>query len=138
MVEEVKKEMMPRKKFAFKRKAKENEQKNDGNAKTKDQKAEESEKIKQKTSSKNDLVIKNVHSKTIRKTAEEYEGKENVILDDIVSFFSYFFLQEDCEIFLPFTIKSIYAKKLTGVKVYVGIVTGATFINDCKQSQIHL
>ena len=77
--------MLPRKKFAFSRKAKENEHKS-ANAKTEDQKAQESEKIKQKTISKNDLIIKNVHSKIIKKTAEEYEGKENIILDDIVSF----------------------------------------------------
>jgi hypothetical protein len=68
----------------------------------------------------NDLKIKNVHSQVIKIKPEDYEGKENIILDDI----------EDCEIYLPFLIKSIYGKTLKRVKLYAGCVAGACFLND--------
>ena len=53
------------------------------------------------------------------KKESEYLGKENVIIENL----------KDCTIYLPFKIKSIYAKNLTNCKVYVGCVSSATFVN---------
>jgi hypothetical protein len=76
----------------------------------------------------NDLVIKDVNTQEIRKTMEEYSGKENVIIENI----------ENCQIYLPFKIKSLYVKKMTNCKVYVGCVSGASFINYAINCELHM
>lgn len=124
LVSEVRSAIIPRKKFQFSRKAKESKKEKKDTEMTE----AEQENIRQKTTSRNDLIIKNTFGRTIRKTFQEYEGKENIILDDI----------EDCEIYLPFIIKSIYAKKLKRVKVFAGCVTGASFINEAVDCEFHM
>jgi hypothetical protein len=69
--------------------------------------------------STNDLDIKDAEDLVIRKTESEYEGKENVIIENL----------KNCQVYLPFKIKSIYAKQLENCQIYVGCVSGASFIN---------
>ena len=76
----------------------------------------------------NYLSIKNVYDQVIKKTAEEYKGKESVIIEGL----------ENCEVYLPFLVKSLYIKNLDGCHIYVGSVSGASFINNAKKCQIHL
>lgn len=45
----------------------------------------------------NHLSIREVYNKTVRKTEQEYEGKENIIIENV----------ENCEIYLPFKIKCL-------------------------------
>jgi hypothetical protein len=74
------------------------------------------------------LLIKELYNQDIRKTAEEYEGKENVIIEGL----------ENCQVFLPFLVKSLYVKNITDCKIFVGAVSGASFINNAKNCEIHL
>ena len=74
------------------------------------------------------MLIKDINCLTVRKTEQEYEGKENVIIENL----------ENCEVYLPFLIKSLYIKNITDCKIFVGSVSGASFINTAKNCEIHL
>jgi len=74
------------------------------------------------------LSIKDVYNQSIKKTAEEYHGKENVIIEGL----------ENCEVYLPFLMKSLYIKNITDCKVFVGAVSGASFVNGAVNCEIHL
>ena len=50
---------------------------------------------------------------------EEYEGKENVIIENL----------QNCEIRIPFAVKCIYIKKIENCKIYACAVQNATFID---------
>ena len=77
----------------------------------------------------NHLLIKDVSGdQNIIKTASEYEGKENVIVENLT----------DCVVILPFSIKCIYMKNLVNTRVYVGSVSGASFVNEATDCKIHL
>lgn len=76
----------------------------------------------------NDLIIKDESAKTIRKSIEEYKGKENVIIENI----------EDCEIYLPFKIKCLHIKNIKNCKIYAGCVSGASLVHYALNSHIHL
>ena len=58
----------------------------------------------------------------------EYAGKENVIIENL----------ENCEVYLPFKIKSLYIKKITNCKIYAGCVSGASFINLAVNCDLHM
>ena len=77
----------------------------------------------------NHLLIKDVSGdQNIIKTASEYEGKENVIVENLT----------DCVVILPFSIKCIYMKNLVNTRIYVGSVSGASFVNEATDCKIHL
>lgn len=76
----------------------------------------------------NHLSIKDIYNQTIRKTAEEYHGKENVIIEGL----------ENCIVYLPFLVKSMYVKNIKDCKIFVGAVSGASFINTAVNCEIHL
>ena len=62
------------------------------------------------------------------KTAAEYEGKENVIIENLTN----------CTVMLPFSIKCIYMKNITQTKIYVGSVSGASFVDKATDCFIHV
>ncbi len=72
----------------------------------------------------NDLSIKDCFDQEIRKTALEYYGKENLIIENL----------QNCSVYLPFKIKCLYIKKITNCKIYVGCVSGASFVNHAINS----
>ena len=77
----------------------------------------------------NHLLIKDVSGdQNIIKTASEYEGKENVIVENLT----------DCTVILPFSIKCMYMKNLVNTRIYVGSVSGASFVNEAIDCKIHL
>ena len=76
----------------------------------------------------NHLLIKDITGESITRTAEEYAGKENVIVENLT----------DCVVLLPFSLKCIYMKNLRNTKVYVGSVSGASFVNEAVDCLIHL
>lgn len=55
----------------------------------------------------------------VRKSEIEYEGKENLIIENLA----------DCQVYIPFRIKSLYVKGIKNCKIYVGCVSGASFVN---------
>jgi hypothetical protein len=69
-----------------------------------------------------------VYYQEIKKTESEYEGKENIIIEGV----------ENCTIYLPFKIKSLYIKNILDTKIYAGCISGASFINNAKNCQIHI
>ena len=62
------------------------------------------------------------------KTAAEYEGKENVIIENITN----------CVIVLPFSIKCLYVKNIKQTRIYVGSISGASFVNEANDCIIAL
>ena len=77
----------------------------------------------------NHLQIKDISDDpNVIKTASDYEGKENVIIENVVN----------SQIVLPFSIKCLYIKNIKGTKIYVGSVSGASFVNEATDCQIHL
>lgn len=69
----------------------------------------------------NHLSIKDRKSEgDIELKQADYEGKENVIIENI----------EDCNVHIPFIVKCIYLKQLKNVKIYASAVSGASFINS--------
>ena len=64
----------------------------------------------------------------IVKSAEDYSGKENVIIENV----------RNCVVILPFSIKCLYLKNLQQSRIYVGSVSGASFINEANDCFIHL
>lgn len=97
---------MPKKKFAFKRKAKKEKPQAEPPSQqpaqqNQDQAAQNS--VSSLVDQGNHLLIKDLSSvDRILKTAAEYEGKENVIIENI----------SDCTVLLPFSIKCLYVKNI--------------------------
>mmetsp|Transcript_76171 Transcript_76171/g.105357 ORF Transcript_76171/g.105357 Transcript_76171/m.105357 type:complete len:136 (-) Transcript_76171:307-714(-) len=120
---------LPKKKFAFVRKGGNKAKKT---AATEEKKEGGSSTTSQKTilnnSLGNHLLIKDQYYTEIRKTAAEYEGKENVIVEGL----------EDVTLYLPFGIKCLYIKNIKDCTIYVGAVSGASFINEAKNCKIYL
>ncbi|CDW85640.1 tubulin folding cofactor [Stylonychia lemnae] len=116
----------PKKKFAFVRKTQPKAEKKD------EEKKETSVGATQSTivnnSLGNHLLIKDQYNKNIKKTEEEYFGKENVIIEGL----------ENCSIYLPFLVKSLYIKNITDCKIFVGAVSGASFVNNATNCEIYL
>ena len=67
-------------------------------------------------------------AENVVKTAAEYEGKENVIIENITN----------CIIVLPFSIKCLYVKNIKQTRIYVGSISGASFVNEATDCIIAL
>ena len=124
---EQKEAAMPKKKFAFVRKARKAAAPATQPPAATAQSAEPSAAV-DVLSSGNHLLIKNISGERVTRTAAEYEGKENVIVENLA----------DCVVLLPFSLKCIYMKNLQRTKVYVGSVSGASFVNEATDCLIHL
>jgi hypothetical protein len=74
------------------------------------------------------MDIKDLNGVEIRKTEAEYEGKENIIIENLTN----------CTVYLPFKIKCLYVKNITDCKVYAGCISGASFINKAINCELHL
>ena len=74
------------------------------------------------------MSIKDLQNQKIEAKVEDYQGKENVILENLA----------DCEITIPFVVKCIYLKNIQKCKLYLAAVSGATFINNCCDSEVYL
>ena len=117
---------MPKKKFAFVRKARKAPVAAPTQAAA--SAVESSSAATDLLNSGNHLSIKDLSGQSITRTAEEYEGKENVIIENLT----------DCTVLLPFSLKCIYMKNIKNTKVYVGSVSGASFVNEAIDCLIHL
>ena len=60
--------------------------------------------------------------------ASDYEGKENVIIENV----------QDSQIVIPFSIKCLYIKHMSNTRIYVGSVSGASFVNEATDCMLHL
>ena len=59
---------------------------------------------------------------------EEYEGKENIILEDL----------ENCEVLVPFVVKCLYVKNIKNCEVKMAAVSGASFIDFAVGCEIFM
>jgi tubulin-specific chaperone C len=120
---------LPKKKFAFVRKPK--KQKADAQATGADAQKQETTQPSTAVSNEkgNHLEIKDLFDQPrVQKSAAEYAGKENVIIENL----------ESCTVILPFKIKCMYIKNIKSCKIYVGAISGASFINEASDSQIFI
>ena len=76
----------------------------------------------------NHLLIRDVSGQQITKSEAEYLGKENLILENLT----------DCTVVLPFAVKCIYMRQVTGCKIYVGANSGATFVDFATNTKIFI
>ena len=77
----------------------------------------------------NHLEIKDISGDmSVVKTASDYEGKENVIIENVA----------DSQIVIPFSIKCLYIKNIRNTRIYVGSVSGASFVNEATDCLLHL
>ena len=74
------------------------------------------------------MSIKNLKDQEIISQISEYEGKENLLIENI----------ENCTIKIPFVVKSVYIKNIKNSKLYVSAVMGATFIDSAESTEIYL
>ena len=75
------------------------------------------------------MLIKDLSDDSnIVRTAAEYEGKENVIIENL----------SNCTVLLPFSIKCLYVKNISNTRIYVGAVSAASFVNEAVDCFIHL
>jgi hypothetical protein len=73
----------------------------------------------------NHLNIIGLKDQKITRTEQEYQGKENLMLEDL----------ENCTVVMPFAVKCVYMKNIHKCRIYVGVCSGATFVDkaiDCK------
>ena len=71
-------------------------------------------------------MIKDISSAHVVKQAEDYSGKDNVIIENLT----------DCTVVIPFTVKCVYMKKVARCKIYVGVCCGACFVDSAEDSTI--
>ena len=104
---------LPKKKFTFAKK---------GNLKKKADapKAQVVQSVDQKYMDGNHLSIKGLRGQTLTVDEKEYEGKENVILEDL----------EDCQITIPFLVKCIYIRGMKRCKLFATGIRNACFVNE--------
>ena len=68
----------------------------------------------------NHLSIKDLVGQTLTIDPADYEGKENVIMENL----------ENCSITIPFLVKCLYIKNIRNCTLWVAGVRAASFINE--------
>ena len=124
-VNNLKNKLFPKKKFAFSK----NNKKQNENIKEKKEKSEVKETKKEITeSSITDLVIKDLNNFTKKYTKEEILGKNNILIENI----------NKCDIYLLHDFKACYINNCQNCNIYLGCICGGTHITNCINSKIYL
>ena len=116
---------MPKKKFTFGNRAKNVKKKEEvtevvvESAKKEEQKAEDMG---------NHLYFKDVDSGTITVKKEEYEGKENVDIQNI----------KNCTIIVPFPVKVVFMKNVQNCKLTFMAITASAHISNVDNSTLNM
>ena len=76
----------------------------------------------------NHLRIKDLKGQEHTCSIQDYEGKENLLIEDI----------DSCTIKIPFVVKSVYVKNIKNSTLQISAVMGATFIDLVEGSTIYL
>ena len=123
-VNNLKNKLFPKKKFAF---SKANKKQNEA---IKEKKKESEEKTEEKIIevSETDLVIKDLSDCNKKYTKEEITGKNNILMENI----------NNCNIYLLFDFKACYINKCSKCNIYLGSISGGTHITNCTESKIYL
>ena len=124
-VNNLKNKLFPKKKFAFSK----NNKKQNENIKEKKEKSEVKETKKEITeSSITDLVIKDLKDFTKKYSKEEILGKNNILIENI----------NKCDIYLLHDFKACYINNCQNCNIYLGCICGGTHITNCINSKIYL
>ena len=125
-VNNLKNKLFPKKKFAF---SKANKKQNE---KIKEQEKKENEENSKKQEineiSETDLVIKDLNNCNKKYTKEEIKGKNNILMENI----------NNCDIYLLFDFKACYINNCSKCNIYLGSISGGTHITHCSESKIYL
>lgn len=78
--------------------------------------------------SKEDLVISNVDSATIRIDESMVTGKFNLLIDNV----------NNSRIIIPFNFKSLFAKNIQNSTIVVGGISGGSHLTDINNSMVYL
>jgi hypothetical protein len=76
----------------------------------------------------NHLSIKDLKDEVKTIEEKEYEGKQNLIIENL----------EKCTIIVPFKIKCVYFKNIKNCEIKVAAVENASFINEATDSTFYL
>ena len=124
-VNNLKNKLFPKKKFAFSK----NNKKQNENIREKKEKSEVKETKKEITeSSITDLVIKDLKDFTKKYSKEEILGKNNILIENI----------NKCDIYLLHDFKACYINNCQNCNIYLGCICGGTHITNCINSKIYL
>ena len=125
-VNNLKNKLFPKKKFAF---SKANKKQNE---KIKEQEKKENEENSKKQEineiSETDLVMKDLNNCNKKYTKEEIKGKNNILMENI----------NNCDIYLLFDFKACYINNCSKCNIYLGSISGGTHITHCSESKIYL
>ena len=124
-VNNLKNKLFPKKKFAFSK----NNKKQNENIKEKKEKLETKEEKKEiSESSETDLVIKDLNNFNKKYPKEEIKGKNNILIENI----------NKCDIYLLQDFKACYINNCQNSNIYLGCICGGTHITNCINSNIYL
>ena len=76
----------------------------------------------------NHMRVKNLKNQEYLGNIQDYEGKENLLIEDI----------DSCTIKIPFVVKSVYIKNIKNSTLQISAVMGATFIDLVEGTTIDL
>lgn len=126
-VNNLRNKLFPKKKFAF---SKANKKQNEINKEKKEleQKKEEIDKKEINEISETDLVIKDLKDSNKKYTKEEIKGKNNILMENI----------KDCNIYLLYDFKACYINNCSKCNIYLGSISGGTHITNCTESNFYL
>ena len=122
-VNNLKNKLFPKKKFAF---SKANKKQNE-NIKEKKE-TNDKEQIKEIKESETDLIIKDLNNFTKKYEKEEIKGKNNILIENITN----------CNIYLLYDFKACYMNNCQNCNIYLGCICGGTHITNCVNSKIYL
>lgn len=74
------------------------------------------------------MRIKDIKDMEYVANIKEYEGKENLLIEDI----------QNTTVRVPFIVKSVYVKNVKDCTLIFASVMGATFIDLCENSNVYL
>lgn len=80
------------------------------------------------TKNKDEIVISNKSNEKIIFTREDVKDRNSLFLENL----------KDCEVYILFNFKALYAKEIKGSKLYLGSISGGSHITDCIDSNIFL
>ena len=128
-VNNLKNKLFPKKKFAFsKANKKQNDINKDKEKKESEQKSDETNKKEINEISETDLVIKDLNNSKKKYSEEEIKGKNNIIMENI----------KDCDIYLLYDFKACYINNCSKCNIFLGSISGGTHITPCAESKIYL
>lgn len=80
------------------------------------------------TKNKEEIVISNKSNEKIIFTLEDLKDRNSLFLENL----------NNCEVYILFNFKALYAKEIKGCKLFIGSISGGSHITDCTDSSIYL